>query len=46
MVSAYEDDTETLELFPEEVKAELKEYLGMWNYGTYFGRCGAGNTLV
>ena len=28
VVSAYEDDTETLELFPEEVKAELKEYLG------------------
>ena len=28
VVSASEDDTETLELFPEEVRAELKEYLG------------------
>ena len=43
VVSASEDDTETLELFSRRSKAELKEYLGMWNDGTYFGRCGAGN---
>ena len=47
VVSAYEDDTETLELFPEESKGRTERIPGgMWNYGTYFGRCGAGNTLV